>query len=141
MDAALINTRRPQVVLFAAEHRSNSARDRNAHTPHQGTPRSRSVHVRQGKSMSSLNPAAPATADHRQAEYFVRLLTQRRQLIDQRIDNYQRAIVIAEASGDTENVRGFRRMAGIEEQDRQTVRDLIENLRRRFPARAPGEVR
>jgi hypothetical protein len=90
--------------------------------------------------MSSLTTAAPATADHRQAEYFVCLLTQNRQQIDQRIENYHRAIAISEASGDTENARGFRRMARSEEQDRQSVGDLIENLQRRFPVWAPGEV-
>jgi len=92
------------------------------------------------KSMSSLTEAAPATADRQQAEYFVRLLTQSRQRIDQRINNYQRAIAVSEASGDIGSVRGLRHMARVEEQDRETVGDLIENLQRRFPVRAPGEV-
>jgi hypothetical protein len=140
MDAALINTQRPQLTQAAAERRWNSARERNVRTPHPSTPRSRSVHARQGKSVSSLTAAAPATADHRQAEYFVRLLTQSRQRIDQRINNYQRAIAVSEASGDTENIRGLRRMARVEEQDRETVGGLIESLQRRFPVRAPGEV-
>jgi hypothetical protein len=90
--------------------------------------------------VSSLTAAAPATADHQQAEYFVRLLTQSRQRIDQRINSYQRAIAVSEASGDTENIRGLRRMARVEEQDRETVGGLIESLQRRFPVRAPGEV-
>jgi hypothetical protein len=34
----------------------------------------------------------------------------------------------------------LRRMVCAEEQDRQTLDRLIENLRRRFPVRAPGEV-
>jgi hypothetical protein len=139
MNAALIDAQRQQVAQAAAERGSSSACDRNARTPHRSMTGSRLVHVRQGKSASSLTAAAPATADHRQAEYFVRLLTQSRQQIDQRIDNYQRAIAISEASGETENVRGFRHMARIEEQDRQTVGDLIENLQRRFAVRAPGE--
>jgi hypothetical protein len=84
--------------------------------------------------MSSL------TADDRQAEYFVRLLTRSRQRVEQRIDDYQRAIAISESRGDTEDVRGLRRMTLIEEQDRRTVVDLIDNLQRRFPVRAPGEV-
>ena len=31
-------------------------------------------------------------------------------------------------------------MTLIEEHDRRTVADLIDNLQRRFPGRAPGEV-
>lgn len=114
-----------------------------SHTRAHADRRSGWGHVRQGKSMPSPTTNRPAANDHcaaaagtpdqRQAEYFVRLLTQRRQLIDHRIDKYQKAIAIAEASGDVENVRGFRRTTRIEEQDRQTVEDLIENLRRRFP--------
>jgi hypothetical protein len=140
MDAALINTQRPQLTQAAAERRWNNARERNVRTPHPSTSRSRSVHARQGKSVSSLIAAAPATADHQQAEYFVRLLAQSRQRIDQRINNYQRAIAASEASGDTENIRGLRRMARVEEQDRETVGGLIESLQRRFPVRAPGDV-
>ncbi len=140
MDAALTNAQRPQLTQADAKRRWNGAYDRNIRTPHPSTPRSRSVYARQVKSMSSLTEAAPATADHQQAGYFVRLLTQSRQRIDQRINNYQRAIAVSEASGDIGNVRGLRRMARAEEQDRETVGDLIENLERRFPDRAPGEV-
>jgi len=134
MNAALTDAQRPQVAQTAAELRSDSAFDRKVRAPHPSTPRSPSVYVRQGKSMSSL------TADDRQAEYFVRVLTQSRQRIEQRIDDYQRAIATSEARGDTEDVRGLRRMTLIEEQDRRTVVDLIDNLQRRFPVRAPGEV-
>jgi hypothetical protein len=63
-----------------------------------------------------------------------------RQQIDQRIDDCRRAIATCEASGDTQNVRGLRRLAHSEEQDRRTVGDLIDNLQRRFPVRAPGEA-
>jgi hypothetical protein len=84
--------------------------------------------------------AAPETADHRQAEYFLRLLTQSRVLSDHRMDRYHKAIATFEANGDGEGAASFRRMASIEEQDRQTLDSLIENLRRRFPLRAPSEV-
>ena len=43
-----------------------------------------------------------ATADHRQADYFLRLLTHSRSLIDQRIDEYRKAIVSSEARGNAE---------------------------------------
>ncbi|MFZ1176718.1 MAG: hypothetical protein WAO15_10725 [Mycobacterium sp.] len=81
----------------------------------------------------------PDTADHRQADYFVRLLTQRRRLIDHRIDEYEKAIATSEANGDVDAACSFRRMTCAEEQDRQTLDGLIERLRRRFPRRAPDE--
>ena len=84
--------------------------------------------------------SGPETADHRQAEYFVRLLAQSRRLIDHRIGEYQKAIAIAEADGDAEGACGFRRMARIEEQDGRAVDGLIENLHQRFRLRASGEV-
>ncbi len=70
----------------------------------------------------------------------MRLLTQRRQRIEQRIDDHQKAIAVAEARGKTEDVRRHRQMTIVEEHDRRTVADLIDNLRQRFPGRAPGEV-
>lgn len=140
MNSAPTDAQRPHVVQAAAERRSTSAFDRKARTSHPSTPRSRSVHVPQGKSISSLTAAAPATADDQQAEYFVRLLTQRRQRIEQRIDDHQRAIAVAESRGKTEDVRRYRQMTLIEEHDRRTVADLIDNLQRRFPGRAPAEV-
>jgi hypothetical protein len=84
--------------------------------------------------------AAPDAADQRQADYFLRLLSQNRRVVDHRIDGYHKAIAVAEANGDTEGACGLRRMARIEEQDRNTLDGLIENLHRRFPARAAGEV-
>jgi hypothetical protein len=83
---------------------------------------------------------ATEVADRRQADYFLRLLSQNRRLVDHRIDGYHKAIAIAEANGDTEGACGLRRMARIEEQDRTTLDGLIENLHRRFPPRAAGEV-
>ena len=84
--------------------------------------------------------AATETADHRQADYFLRLLTQSRRLSDHRIGEYHKAIARAEADGDAEGASVFRRMARIEEQDRRTLDGLIENLHRRFALRAPGEA-
>jgi len=138
MNSAPTDAQRPHVMQAAADRRSTSALDRKVRTSHQSTPRSRSVHVPQGKSISS--PTAPATADDQQAEYFVRLLTQRRQRIEQRIDNHQRAIAVAASRGKTEDVRRYRQMTLIEEHDRRTVADLIDNLQQRFCGRAPGEV-
>lgn len=118
---------------------STSAFDRKPHGPHSSTPHSRSVHVPQGKSVSSLTVAAPATADDRQADYFMRLLTQSRQAIEQRIDAHQKAIAAAEACGNLHDVRRHRQLTLTAEQDRRTVADLIDNLRRRF--QVPQRVR
>jgi hypothetical protein len=136
MNSAPTDAQRPHVMQAAADRRSTSALDRKVRTSHQSTPRSRSVHVPQGKSISS--PTAPA--DDQQAEYFVRLLTQSRLRIEQRIDDHQRAIAVAESRGKTEDVRRRRQMTLIEEQDRRTVADLIDNLQRRFASATPGEV-
>jgi hypothetical protein len=84
--------------------------------------------------------AAAETADQRQADYFLHLLTENRRLIDHRIVGHQKAIATAEANGDAEGACAFRRMARIDEQDRQTLDGLIENLHRRFLLRAPGQV-
>ena len=60
------------------------------------------------RAVRSLDSAsAAATADHRQAEYFLRLLTEMRSLGDQRIEH-------------------------VEDRDRQVLDCMIENLRRRF---------
>ena len=83
--------------------------------------------------------AVPETADQRQADYFLRLLTQSRRVVDHRIDGYQQAIAVSEANKDAEGACSFRRMARIEEQDRKTIDGLIENLHRRFSLRAQGE--
>lgn len=81
---------------------------------------------------TASSPLAAATADGQQAEYFVRLLIQRRQRIEQRIDTHQKAIAAAAAHGITEVVRRHRQLTLAAEQDRRTVADLIDNLRRRF---------
>ncbi len=84
--------------------------------------------------------SANETADYLQAEYFLRLLAQNRRHIDHRIAEYQKAIATAQAAGDTEGAATLRRMEHGEELDRQTLDGLIQNLRRRFPVGAPGEV-
>jgi hypothetical protein len=84
--------------------------------------------------------SANETADYLQAEYFLRLLSQSRRHIDHRIGEYHKAIAAAQAAGDTEGAATLRRMEHTEEQDRQTLEGLIQNLRRRFPVRAPGEA-
>lgn len=84
--------------------------------------------------------AAAATADRRQADYFLRLLAQSRRLSDHRIDQYQQAIAISESNGDVEGAANFRRMVCSEEQDRRTLDGMIEKLRGRFAPAAKNEV-
>ncbi|OBG49366.1 hypothetical protein A9X03_13655 [Mycobacterium sp. E1715] len=82
---------------------------------------------------------APDAADQRQADYFVRLLSQNRRLIEQRLDDYQKAIATAQAGGDVDAVCNLRRMARIEEQDRDNLDGMLERLRSRFARRAPAD--
>ena len=75
---------------------------------------------------------AAETADYRQAEYFLRLLLERRRLGDRRIEQGLKAIATCDADGDIEGAANFRRIVRIEERDRQVLDGMIENLRRRF---------
>ncbi|WP_231978304.1 hypothetical protein [Mycobacterium sp. E3298] len=88
---------------------------------------------------ADAGPATPDAADQRQADYFVRVLSQNRRLIEQRLDDYQKAIAAAQAGGDVETVCNLRRMARIEEQDRDNLDGMLERLRSRFARRASGE--
>jgi hypothetical protein len=118
-------TRHPQ---YASGYRPGGAGDRGAHRP------------RPHAARVELPPAAPDTADERQAEYLVGLLIQNRRQIEQRLDKHHRSIVRSETEGDSEGVAALRQLIRIEEQDRQTVDRMIENLQRRFRVRAPAEV-
>ncbi|WAJ47263.1 hypothetical protein OK015_12955 [Mycobacterium sp. Aquia_216] len=131
----------------AAPHRSSGGRDRRVRTPHGTAIRPGSGHVHQsGSALTTNRPAgafdraAADTADQRQADYFLRLLTQNRRLIEQRIDGYHKAIAVAEARGDAESATVFRRTARIEEQERNALDSLIDNLHRRFPVEPPPEL-
>jgi hypothetical protein len=85
--------------------------------------------------------AARPSADERQGAYFIELLSQHLRRIDSRIGKCRTAMADAQAAGDAENFRGFRRLLKIEQQERSTVEDLLENLNRRFhpPAGARGD--
>jgi hypothetical protein len=138
-------------VRSVAAHASSGAHDLRIRRPRRRIVRSEPVYGSRGNPTPSLtiNPpagdvdpaaVAPETADHRQAEYFLRLLTQSRRLSDHRIDQCHQAIATSEANGDVEGAASFRRIVRIEEQDREAIDSLIENLRRRFPLGAPSEV-
>lgn len=118
-----------------AARTSISSRDRRAHRSHPSVVRPEPAIDRPA---GEADPGAPDAADHRQADYFMRLLTQSRRLVDQRIDEYQQAIAAAQISGDVDAACSLRRMAHIEEQDRQTLDGMLEKLHRRFPGRSPG---
>jgi hypothetical protein len=79
-------------------------------------------------------------ADQRQADYFLRLLNQNRRVVEHRIEGYRKAIAGAEASGNTEGAATLRRMARIEEQEREALSTLVDKLHRRFPAPSATEV-
>ena len=78
------------------------------------------------------SPATAATPDDRQAEYFMRLLTQSRQgLTADRCPPRRRSLPPKPVAA-SDDVRRHRQMTLTAEQDRRTVADLIDNLRRRF---------
>jgi hypothetical protein len=89
----------------------------------------------------TLSATAVETADHRQADYFRRLLVQSRHQIDHRLGEYQKAIVVADAAGDAEGAGSLRRMARSEEQERQALDGMIDSLQRRFPHRTRPATR
>lgn len=129
---------------------SNGTRERRAGRPRGAAVRSESLHVIQPASAPASAAEVAAedsafavreSADHLQAEYFVRLLTQNRRLIEHRIDEYRKAIAAAEAKGDGEGARVFRRMTLGEEEDRQSLDGMLEGLRRRFARRVPMTAR
>ena len=93
-----------------------------------------------------LNPAYPGrrggkpteAAGPREADYLVRMLNQILRRIDDRIERYLRLITIFEASDNVEYARTFRRLRLLEEEDRQILEGLIDDLLRRFLPRATG---
>jgi hypothetical protein len=85
------------------------------------------AHVHQG------GPPAAATPDQRQADYFLQLLLQSRHEIDQQIDRRRRAIADAEARRDLGWAGRLRRLMLLDEQERQVLDRLIDDLQRRFP--------
>ncbi|OBI46489.1 hypothetical protein [Mycobacterium colombiense] len=128
----------------SATHRSAGTRDRRGRRHHTGAPRAETARHSQEPSRpapalervaDALAAAGPESADQQQADYFVRLLAGRRGFIDQRIEEYQRKIGTAEAKGDLDAVVNLRRLVRIGEQDRRTLDDLLDKLRRRFVRR------
>lgn len=135
----------------SAARTSTSTADRRTRRPRGGTVRREPARVSFGSSFApaasdrggaGADPAAsvPDAADHRQADYFLQLLTGRRRLVEQRIDEYQKAILNFEAGGDADAACNFRRMMRIEEQDRRTLDGMIDKLCRRFPRRVPSKA-
>ncbi|OBI90189.1 hypothetical protein [Mycobacterium asiaticum] len=79
-------------------------------------------------------------ADHRQAAYFVTMLTAHLRRIDRRIVRCRAAIHSAEVAGDIENIHGFRGLLEDEQQEREAVEVWLGNLRRRFCSPGGGEL-
>ena len=124
-----------------AGHGSNGSRDGRGLRPRSSAVRPGPVNVRQGRANAGPPAAAAETADRLQADYFRRLLGQNRRHIEHRIGEYQKAITTAEAAGDTEGASSLRRMARVEQQERQTLDGLIEKLQRRFPPGTRAVIR
>lgn len=87
-----------------------------------------------GRRNGELRRARPQLdADHRQADYFLRLLTQGCVLIERQIDRYQKAIAVAEGSGAVDHSRRLRRVMRVEQQEQQKLKGMIDRLQHRFP--------
>jgi len=116
-------------------------RTQGAYTARGRAVHSGSVYVRQTRPITSLTPHRPTatTADQRQADYYLRMFTESYRLVEERIEKYQREIAFYEAAGDPEGARSCRRELRADERERQAVRRIIVNLRRRF-VDAPDEV-
>jgi hypothetical protein len=99
------------------------------------------VHQHKARPAATIDhTAAHGTADHQQAQYFLRMLRQSREVVDHRIDKYQRMSANAQARDDVENVRAVRRSLAVEEKDRKVLSEMIENLERRFLLRTSGPM-
>jgi hypothetical protein len=149
-DGQLESAQRRQVVQAVADFLPNGTRARNADARGGARAHSGPVSVRQGKSTSSITVQRPvgdtdrfavpsADADFRQADYFLGLLVESRRELDRRIDEYRRAVAIADTRGAVQRARGIRRVMRIDEHERQTVQELIACLQRRFPLSPPGD--
>ena len=69
-----------------------------------------------------------------------RMLTRDSREIERRIGSYQAAMARYEARGDADYARWVRRQIRIEQQDRQILEWMTDNLRRRFTLRDQDEV-
>lgn len=129
----LRNAQRPPHVLTVADR-----------VPNGSVAQLRPAYARQGNSttlvpmnrpaMDAGQSAEPAAdPDHLQADYFLRLLIPSRRRIDRKIAQHHKAIAIAETRGAPDHAHRIRRMLRIDEQERQTVKALIDGLQRRFP--------
>ena len=91
------------------------------------------AHRSNGHRGEGSSAALRERADRLQAEYFLRLLSQNRRLIEDRIAEYGKAIAAADASGDAAAARTFRRMTLGAEGDLHDLDGMINELLRRFP--------
>jgi hypothetical protein len=85
-------------------------------------------------------PAPATAADYGHTERVLNMLAQICRILNNRIDKYQRARVISEASGQSDYACGARRMARIEEEERRILEGIIDHLQRRSPLSASGKV-
>jgi hypothetical protein len=77
-------------------------------------------------------------ANQRDAEYLLHLLNQILRRIDNRIERYLRLGTIFDAGDKVDYTRTFQRLRLLEEQDREILEGLIDDVMRRFPPRATG---
>jgi hypothetical protein len=120
---------------------AHEGRRRGQHASRGSVAQLRPAYARQGNSTTSIagqsvEPAADP--DQLQADYFLRLLIPSCRQIDRKIDQYQKAIAIAETRGAADDAHRIRRMLRIDEKERQTLKALIDGLQQRFPVPSRG---
>ena len=86
----------------------------------------------------SGHPAPTGAGGEHRADYLLRLLTQIRQRIDNRVERHRRVAAIFDTSGNVEYAATFRRLRSLEEEDGRILDEIIDNVQRRFLPRAPG---
>lgn len=138
------NTQRPPHGQSVADRVPNGA-----YAPRGSVAQLRPAHARQGNSTASVPVNRPAMgadqsaepaadADHLQADYFLRLLIPSCRRIDRKIDQHHKALAIAETRGAPDHAERIRRTLRIDEEERQTLKALIDRLQRRFPVPPRG---
>src|ERR1700744_211341 len=93
-------------------------------------PRAVSAAPATDRSADDPDKAPSDDADRQQADYFLHLLAGRRRLIDHRVDEYQKAVAVAEANGDAEAACRFRRLVRLPMPERQAGAGMMGKAHR-----------
>lgn len=125
------------ISAYAGRRKLHGVGDRSGWVPLAGAIHINPAYARSGPDQST---AAATPADYRQAGYFLRLLTERCRLIDDRLAKHRSEIAIARSRGDFGYVNCCRRVMRSDERDRWELLGMIDRLQQRFARCAPEAV-